>query len=305
MAPKRGLNTSITKDITIRSCEINETEVLVTREVHITRTVETQEEFPDPSESSGCESTDSCMDENWTDELSRYVRIKTYQYKYYFQSKPLPFKIISSSISFLLLVILVGLYMKFSSQPNLWKDDLNIILRKYPSLYAADRSAIVFTFEDVLENQNVEVHGFLTKTILLSGRNSDKLLRELQRFVKIHFNPEIREPITLDENTRRADLHDTVETGINSSKSGPGVMGLMGIDKMLWDAPLVLHAFCDPDVNENANRVNLLSMSQATKNKKSCEEQALRVLTNTWKATGGNADNIPPILSRIDYIICL
>lgn len=93
---------------------------------------------------------------------------------------------------------------------------------------------------------------------------------------------------------------------------------LEGIEKLSWDAPLVLHAFADHESFPISNALLVVSValdaypdtSQVCytngRQVQNCDDIVEEHLKRRWQETGGRADQILPIFARIlGYSVCL
>ncbi|KAF1770867.1 hypothetical protein GCK72_002691 [Caenorhabditis remanei] len=117
--------------------------------------------------------------------------------------------------------------------------------------------------------------------------------------------------IRVESDTNRAELHENLREILGpslSSQSSPRSAVVLDVDLLKWDAVLVLHAFADHENYPVPKAVLFLTVSDDSSidtTEESCDEKMVRFLTSRWIENGGSSDNIPPIIARISYFICV
>ncbi|CAD6192087.1 unnamed protein product [Caenorhabditis auriculariae] len=181
-----------------------------------------------------------------------------------------------------------------------------MITEKYSGLKKEQRAIISYIGRKAfLENDESPV------VLIAAGKRSGDFVVDLNEVIlESQSSNRIWNSIRIDENTNRADFHNRLNTTLASQvDDGLVVRGaaVTDIQKLTWDAVLVLHAFADHSSFIIKKTLLLLSVQGISAVENSdCESITFRHLEENWIQNGGNADNIPPILSRVaQNVICV
>ncbi|CAL2029019.1 unnamed protein product [Caenorhabditis brenneri] len=149
--------------------------------------------------------------------------------------------------------------------------------------------------------------------ILMGGKSAKELSEAINQAVQ-NAKPKHdtkKRTIRIESDTNRAELHKHLQEILGpseTSETSPRSAVVLDVDLLKWDAVLVLHAFADHEKYPVPKTVLLLTVSESNLSagdSGSCDENMVRFLTTRWIENGGSSDNIPPIIARISYFLCV
>ncbi|CAO4362030.1 unnamed protein product [Caenorhabditis nigoni] len=152
--------------------------------------------------------------------------------------------------------------------------------------------------------------------VLVGGKSAKEFSEAVNRVIQESKHEKLDsskiKSIRIESGTNRADFHENLREILGpslSSQSSPRTAVVLDVDLLRWDAVLVLHAFSDHEKYPVPKTVLFLTVSDANvsaeTNTKTCDEEMNSFLTTRWIENGGTSDNIPPIIARISYFLCV
>uniref|UniRef100_A0A1I7UXT0 Torsin-1B n=1 Tax=Caenorhabditis tropicalis TaxID=1561998 RepID=A0A1I7UXT0_9PELO len=224
-------------------------------------------------------------------------------------------KIVAIAIVSVLIAIIVGLTMKNqkvdTSYENYIKSVRSTIKDRFPTISKENRDLLRLIGQKVfLEPEN---HAPLV--VLVGGNVAKELSEAVHQAVqdaKTEEHKTKKNPIRVETDTNRAELHENLRGILGpslTSQTSPRSAVVMDVDLLKWDAVLVLHAFADHENYPVPKTVLFLTVSDPglfnETHSGNCDEKMVGFLTSRWIQNGGTSDNIPPIIARISYFLCL
>lgn len=173
------------------------------------------------------------------------------------------------------------------------------VLKKYPQFSERDRAQLRSAFDRWFDSSTKD-----PVVVIIYAPDSSLFLDDLTTSTASALGRKTT-VVTSTASTARSDLHSTFE---NTLKGGSkSTIGLREIEKLRWDTPLVLHAFADSDHIAASRPLIWLQVTRDDSLKgHSCDAAIERTLTSSWLASGGNEDNVAPVISRVlQFTVCL
>ncbi|CAB3407065.1 unnamed protein product [Caenorhabditis bovis] len=146
--------------------------------------------------------------------------------------------------------------------------------------------------------------------VAVNGERALEFAKDLhQLFHKVqNYTGKASEPIIIENDTSRAELFENLKTILTEQKHNgnrPRTAVLANVDKLEWDAILVIHAFADHLSYPVPNALIFLTSNFGIEDNDHCEQMMTKKLHEHWTANGGTDDNVPPIIARISYFSCI
>ncbi|GMR34177.1 hypothetical protein PMAYCL1PPCAC_04372, partial [Pristionchus mayeri] len=177
---------------------------------------------------------------------------------------------------------------------------LGTVIKAYPAFSAHDRAQLGSAADRWFDNSTKDP----VVVIIYATDASSSLLDDLATSTA-SFLGKRTTVVTSTTTTQRAHLHGTFENTLRGGAKS--TIGLREIEKLPWDTPLVLHTFADADHIATSRPFIWLQVSRDDSLKGlSCDDAITRTLTSSWLASGGNVDNVAPVISRVlQFTVCL
>lgn len=222
-------------------------------------------------------------------------------------------------IGIVFIAIVVGALIKGSkvttneSYESYIKSVRSVIKNEFPTISKENRDLLRLIGQKIyLEPEN---HAPLV--VLVGGTPAKQIAEAVNRAVQDAKSDEHttagKSSIRVESDTDRAELHANLQEILGPaliSQSSPRTAVILDVDLLKWDAVLVLHAFSDHGKYPVPKTILFLTVSSQQDStmdiaNTSCDEKMVQFLTKRWIENGGSSDNIPPIIARISYFLCV
>ncbi|CAI2317439.1 unnamed protein product [Caenorhabditis sp. 36 PRJEB53466] len=214
----------------------------------------------------------------------------------------------------ILMAILIGIIGKNSGKTDTdyeayIKSVRSVIFTQFPDASAENRALLRLIGQKVF----LEPDNHAPLVILVGGKQARQFSEAISQIVastnsgeKYRKNRTIR----VEAGTNRADFHKQLKEVLDASPTSqtvfPHTAVVLDVDLLQWDAVLVLHAFADHEKYPVPKTVLFLTVSEREPSDiENCDDRMVGFLTRQWIENGGSSDNIPPIIARISYFLCV